>query len=112
MNGAELIAEERKRQIEKEGWDSEHDVQHTQGELAMAAACYALGREQVFVGFNAECKPQTFDPWPWWDTYYRYSDGPPARYKAWDKRGTHPRLRQLVIAGALIAAEIDRIQTE
>jgi hypothetical protein len=39
--GIELIAEERKRQIEVEGWTAEHDDEHTDGELALAAVCYA-----------------------------------------------------------------------
>lgn len=37
-----------------------------------------------------------FNPWPW-----------PTE---WDKRGKHSRHRQLEIAGALIAAEIDRLR--
>ncbi|WP_373400076.1 hypothetical protein V8V91_10940 [Algoriphagus halophilus] len=40
--GIELIAEERQRQIEKEGWTSEHDAKHKNGELAHAAATYAM----------------------------------------------------------------------
>src|SRR5665213_827262 len=40
--GASLIAHERKRQIETEGWTPEHDDAHTLGELAAAGACYAL----------------------------------------------------------------------
>ena len=39
--GAEMIAAERRRQVEKEGWTAEHDSGHPSGELAMAAACYA-----------------------------------------------------------------------
>jgi hypothetical protein len=42
MNGAELITQERKRQIEKEGFDAEHDRQNTNQELALAACYYAL----------------------------------------------------------------------
>ncbi len=41
MNGAERIAAERKRQIEVEGWTPEHDRQHSSGDLARAASCYA-----------------------------------------------------------------------
>ena len=40
--GVELIAQERERQIEKEGWTAEHDADHTEGQLAKAAACYAF----------------------------------------------------------------------
>ena len=36
--GIELIAEERKRQIEEEGWTAEHDDQQTDGEIAEAAS--------------------------------------------------------------------------
>lgn len=42
MSVIDEIAAERKRQIEVEGWTHEHDDQHTQGELARAAGCYAL----------------------------------------------------------------------
>ena len=40
MNGTELISEERKRQIEKEGWSLEHDQLHNNEELPQAAECY------------------------------------------------------------------------
>lgn len=39
--GIELIAEERQRQIEVEGWSLHRDSSYTQGELAKAAVCYA-----------------------------------------------------------------------
>lgn len=42
MTGAELIALERQRQIEEEGWQIEEDIQrHPVGQLAFAAMCYA-----------------------------------------------------------------------
>ena len=41
--GIEIIAEERQRQISVENWSLNHDVMHhTKGELAQAAACYAM----------------------------------------------------------------------
>ncbi len=46
--GIELITAERKRQIEKEGWTPEHDAEHTDGSLALAAVCYAAP-EQIYV---------------------------------------------------------------
>lgn len=110
-SGTELIAEERQRQIDKEGWTAQHDEQHTNGELALVAALYAtpeplyakcgLGHDLVFV-----------DPWPWFDRVEiaRYGDGLTTQVSAWDKRKQHSKLRRLVIAGALIAAEIDRLQ--
>lgn len=41
MSGIEAIASERQRQIEQEGWTTEHDDTHADGEMARAAACYA-----------------------------------------------------------------------
>jgi len=40
--GIELIAYERKRQIEKEGYTKEHDAGHVFGEMAYLGATYAL----------------------------------------------------------------------
>lgn len=41
-SGIEIIAEERKRQIEVEGWTPEEDDLYTAGQLALAGAnlCY------------------------------------------------------------------------
>ena len=39
--GVQRIADERARQIAKEGWTPEHDDNHTKGELAIVAALYA-----------------------------------------------------------------------
>ena len=82
----ELIAAERERQINEEGWTPEHDLKnHSTGELAVAAAAYAVNK---LPAHKAEI------PFPW---DYR-----------WDKREKHDRLRSLVVAGSLIAAEIKR----
>ncbi len=92
---AEIIAE-RRRQVEVEGWKPEHDDQHRLGELSRAAAAYA---------FSAGCSITSggcFEPWvsaplvaiwPWHDSQFNPKD---------------PR-RDLVRAGALIIAEIERI---
>jgi len=101
VNGIELIAQERQRQIEKEGWTPEHDDQHVNGELAIAACCYATpieirARLPVCEPGDVFTKLAWRDPWPW--------------EAEWDKRETHDRLRSLIIAGALIAAEIDRLK--
>ena len=95
MTGIELVAKERKRQIEEEGFSPKHDAEHTDGELAMAAACYAAP-EQVYIHTQAEDVHHFVDPWP-------------EDWHEWDKREEHSRIRQLAIAGALIAAEIDRL---
>jgi hypothetical protein len=99
MNGAELITTERQRQIDVEGWTPEHDDGHEEGELAAAACCYAY---QAFSPLIAETTPLEDEEiinslWPaWWDI-------------KWWKPSPDP-IRNLVKAGALIAAEIDRLQ--
>lgn len=109
-NGSELITEERQRQIEKEGWTSEHDDEHEGGELAYAAICYAAP-VPIFTKEVNGGDIKFIDPWPWFDTVEvtRYDDGLTTQVPAWDKRKKHSKLRKLVIAGALIAAEIDRL---
>jgi len=111
MNGIELIKEERERQIGKEGWTAKHDEQHVSGELALAAICYAAP-VPVYIKRQSGQDESFIDPWPWWDEFEitRYGDGAKGREHAWDKRKKHSQLRRLVIAGALIAAEIDRLQ--
>jgi hypothetical protein len=91
-NGVELIAAERRRQIEVEGWTAAHDEEHEDGELAIAAACYALQPEQV-ASVNGIAGPNQIR-WPWEMEWYKRDDD---------------RIRELVKSGALIAAEIDRL---
>ncbi|WP_211172430.1 hypothetical protein [Massilia forsythiae] len=78
-DAARDVLDERQRQVEKEGWTPEHDDMHDSGEMAHAAACYAVGDD----------KPG----WPW--------------ARKWWKPGS--RRRSLVKAGALILAEIERL---
>jgi len=90
MNGLKLISIERTRQIHVEGWTPEHDRQHRRAELIRVAICYA---EQVIdpcrAGVPVKFPPElSLNRW-------KPSDNP---------------IRNLVKAGALIAAEIDRIQ--
>ena len=95
-NAARDVLAERQRQISAEGWATEHDDQHDSGELASAAASYAqcagLQREGA-VCENAFKAPYV-ENWPW------------SEY--WWKPSTDPR-RNLVKAGALILAEIERL---
>ena len=94
--GTELITEERQRQISVEGWTPQHDDEHSDGSLAVAAACYAT---QAYQGLYEEgMKVRTFilRYWPW--------------HPKWWKPTPDDRVRELVKAGALIAAEIDRLQ--
>ena len=84
------IVAERVRQVVKEGWLPSHDDQHTFGELAAAAACYITN---VCEGGDPEGEGRPPFGWPW--------------SRAWWKP-TNPR-RDLVKAGALILAEIERL---
>ena len=102
-----MIEEERKRQIEKEGWTSEHDDKHTDQSLALAAALYASPTDELMI--VRESGPM-IDPWPWWGINDLSDRGKPIPVHAWDKRKQHSRLRRLQIAGALIVAEIERLQ--
>lgn len=90
MNGIELIAKERDRQINVEGWTADHDSQHTEGELAFAAIAYIEADETDSPG-NLYTAAYSF--WPWSSNWWKPKD----------------RIRNLVKAGALIAAEIDRL---
>lgn len=84
MDGVKLIARERKRHVEREGWDADHDDGHTCDELARAAVCYAMPAPMRRMSY-----------WPWDEEYW--------------KPTPKDRVRELVKAGALIAAEIDRL---
>jgi hypothetical protein len=96
--GIELIAEERQRQIEVEGFTSQHDDKHSNGELANAAAVYAIDP----MGGDASNMVQTL--WPWDKSWLKISCN--------ENTEDNPvgRIRDLQKAGALIAAEIDRLQ--
>lgn len=78
---------ERRRQVEAEGWTPEHDDQYQHGAIALAAACYAAN-----AGGVAWADPlPSF--WPWMHNWWK---------------PTTPR-RDLVKAGALILAELERL---
>jgi len=100
MSGSELIAEERKRQIEEEGYDEQRDAEYVKGELVKAAVCYALTEEERRIAVAVKGRTLRFKLrdvlWPWKDDSWKPVPG--------------DRLRELVKAGALIASEIDRLQ--
>lgn len=79
------VLAERRRQREHEGWTLEHDDVHEGGELAEAAMCYADP--------TAHCQLGIPHQWPWVADWWKPRD----------------RRRNLVRAGALIIAEIERI---
>lgn len=79
------VISERQRQMAVEGWTSEHDDAYQNSELADAAACYAINAHNQGLSTPAH--------WPWAPDWWKQSG---------------PR-RDLVKAGALILAEIERI---
>ena len=81
-DAARDVLAERRRQVEIEGWTTACDDEHSAGQMARAAACYAA--------INSKPVPSM---WPW----------APEWWKPRDDR------RNLVKAGALILAEIERI---
>lgn len=96
---------ERKRQVEAEGWTPKHDDEHENGQMAYAAAWYAINAESHdyhdMVGvaafqnsLNDHFKDEySWCRWPWSMVWW----------KPKDRRG------DLVKAGALILAEIERL---
>lgn len=79
------IAAERVRQIEKEGWTTDHDDAYVAGEMAAAAACYAIGR-------TTDRGIDSARIWPW-------------DLRWWKPGSPH---RNCVKAGALLVAELAR----
>ncbi|EDR6114669.1 ead/Ea22-like family protein [Salmonella enterica subsp. enterica] len=79
------VISERQRQRAVEGWTSEHDDAYQNSELADAAACYAINAHNQ--GFSTPAH------WPWAPEW-------------WKQSGAR---RDLVKAGALILAEIERL---
>lgn len=87
------VIAERQRQVEAEGWTAAHDDQHDRGEMAAAAGCYALGARLKTHEVDGPGSYVVPEHWPW--------DG------EWWK--TKTRRQDLVRAGALILAEIERL---
>ncbi|MEX1925917.1 hypothetical protein ACPTIG_01390 [Pseudomonas aeruginosa] len=85
------VQEERRRQITAEGWTPEHDDEHSHGQMARAAACYALAGSSAPNDGTAALLVSLAWPWDqqWW-------------------KPTSAR-RDLVKACALALAEIERL---
>lgn len=94
--GVALIAAERKRQVEAEGYTPEHDDEHVRGDLAVAAACYATQANQGLYESGEKARECMLRFWPWDAKWWKPTPG--------------DRVRELVKAGALIVAEIERLQ--
>lgn len=86
------VLAERRRQVEAEGWNAEHDDEHAHGEIARAALCYVDAAAWQSRGLNP-LTGQSPAEWPWHVSWWKPKD----------------RRRNLVKAGALILAEIERL---
>ncbi len=83
------ISRERERQIHVDGWTPKHNDNHSCGELAQAAACYAHPAPWGV-------RPQAVSPpnmWPWAAEWWRPKD----------------RRSNCVLAAAMLVAEIERL---
>jgi hypothetical protein len=95
MIGVELIRQERHRQVYVEGFKESHDDGHRMAEIALAGLSYvSVAASQVRLG--AGCAAERLPVyWPWNEDWWKPSPDP---------------VINLIKAGALIAAEIDRLQ--
>ena len=89
MGGAALILSERLRVLHHEQYSKEHDKLHNDQELLDAALAY------IFIVLGNDSGADSL--WPFEDDGFKPVDDP---------------IRNLVIAGQFIAAEIDRLQDE
>ncbi len=85
-SGIELIAIERQEQIDKHGYDCTSDSYNDEKQLSIAAILLLMENKMSHYG-----KPKNWDD------------------LLWNKMVTKSYKERLVIAGALIAAELDRI---
>lgn len=97
--GADLIAAERERQVTEEGYTAEHDEGHAY-QLAYAARVYAAQATVNIAEGTSDAMPHgwaRFEGWPWAERYWKPTGDP---------------VRDLVKAGALVAAAIDSLTAE
>lgn len=100
MSGIDRIAYERDRQLLEEGFTRKRDrAEYPDGQLARVAALYALPRAWRALPLEEYDNRTLLEvAWPWtWQ---------------WWKPSENDRIRELEKAGALIAAEIDRLLAE
>jgi hypothetical protein len=83
------VLAERERQVRVEGWTAEHDDKYSHGQLGLAASCYAEEGPRPYGHDYPTCPGR----WPWSANYWKPKD-----YRS-----------NLVRAGALILAEIERL---
>ena len=107
LDGVDLIRKERCRQFIEEGYSIPNDYEdNSREELANAAAIYAMSLDYRKYKIDSQedyLKGSTIfeNIWPWSNVDYKPNNNP--NYFL-------GRIRELTKAGALIAAEIDRIK--
>ncbi|HFJ0418540.1 TPA: hypothetical protein ACGS08_001080 [Pseudomonas aeruginosa] len=87
------VQAERRRQVEAENWTPEHDDQHSDGQMAQAAGCYALHAGGIGTDWPGGIRNGSALFWPWDEEWWKPST---AR-------------RDMVKACALGLAEIERL---
>ncbi len=101
LGGVNRIAAERCRQQTKKRWTADHDDGHTDESIAVAASVYAMPykmRQNTILGHTVRL---TFWPRTW--AFRGAMRNPPT---------PEERIQELSKAGALIAAEIDRLERD
>lgn len=81
--GIELVAQERKEQIEKHGFDLKHDLEYKGGQLKMAAT-------YLLTGLNLTWPSSWSEKWK-------------------EKFSKKSEIDKLIVAAALVVADIDRL---
>lgn len=93
--GIELITEERKKQIDKHGFTAEHHVNHPEWYDRLQLEDAAINILHPFITATEDNMPETPENWDkeWFENLCKRN-----------------REERLIIAAALIAAELDRLQ--
>lgn len=95
--GIELIAEERQKQINKHGYTGKHHADHPEWyeQYQLQHAAHGLLADELYE------QAETYDQVPHnWDE------------ERWEDLCRRSRTERLIISGALIAAELDRLNAE
>ena len=90
--GISIIIDERLRQLTVKGYDNAHDDEHNKAELAHAAALFAYPEISSYVLSEKN--------WPEGKAFYHPTE---------EVSTVADRIKELAKAGALITAEIDRL---
>lgn len=104
-SGVELIAEERNEQIKKHGFNKRHDKIHDSFELTEAAISYA---HQATLAGRCIWQDRVPNNWPFEASSWKPRPQVPGNKCPMIEN--EDAIKMLTIAGALIAAEIDRLQ--